>query len=359
MNGGLHSRGIIKHDNILYVRDISVIGGVETWVYEMVKKYHDLDIAVVYKRADNTQLKRILKYCRAYKHTDQEIHAKMTIINYDSSICDFINKGKNGKIYMAVHADYSHEHYKAFPILDDRIDGYIGITEFICKTFEEKFGKKCELHYNPLEIMKPSKRLMLVSATRLSSIKGKDRMIALANALDKAGIDYVWYIFTNDTNAIPNEHIVYMSPRLDVYKWVAEADYLVQLSDTEGLSYAINEALYMNVAVIVTPLPYLNEIGVKHGKNAWIMQFDCSNVDEIAKNILNIPQFVFKKLKDGYEKLLVNSTSKYDYNKKTKTICKHRYFDIELQRLVPNEETNFMPLGRAVYLENNDFVQIV
>jgi glycosyltransferase involved in cell wall biosynthesis len=260
---------------------------------------------------------------------------------------------------MTIHADYNHEHYKVYPILDDRIDGYFGITKYICKSFEEKFGKKCELHYNPLDILYTGKRLVLVSATRLSAIKGKDRMIALANALDKRHIDYVWYVFTNDVDAIPNEHIVYMKPRLDAYKWTAEADYLVQLSDTEGLSYAINEALYLGTPVIVTPLPYLDEIGVKDGVNSYIMQFDCSNADEIAKKILDKPKFEFKRLPDGYNKVLAAGKNTYKPDQKVDVVCLHRYFDIELNILVSEGDTITMNLDRAIYLANNLFVEIL
>lgn len=153
--------------------------------------------------------------------------------------------------------------------------------------------------------------LMLVSATRLSRIKGKNRMIKLANALDRAEIDYIWYVFTDDTNAIDSPNVFYMKPRLDVYKWLAHADYLVQLSDTEACSYSINEALYRNIPVIVTPLPYLKEIGVEDGKNAWLMNFDCSNIDYIVKNITNIPKFKFKHLEDNYSNLFVKSKSYY------------------------------------------------
>lgn len=139
--------------------------------------------------------------------------------------------------------------------------------------------------------------IILVSATRLSPIKGKERMIKLSNALDNAGIKYIWYIFTNDKNAINNPNVVYMKPRLDVGRWISKADYVVQLSDTEACSYTINESLYRNIPVIVTPLPYLEEIGVKDGKNAWILNFDCSNMKHIIDNIYNIPKFEFKKLK--------------------------------------------------------------
>ena len=61
-------------------------------------------------------------------------------------------------------------------------------------------------------------------------------MIKLAHALDRQGVDYVWYIFTNDTNEIKNNHIVWMKPRLDVTHWTRRAHYLVQLSDTERRS---------------------------------------------------------------------------------------------------------------------------
>lgn len=137
-------------------------------------------------------------------------------------------------------------------------------------------------------------------------------MIKLANALDNAGIEYVWYVFTNDTNVIKNPNIIYMEPRLDVYKWLAHADYLVQLSDTEACSYSINEALYRNIPVIVTPLPYLEEIGVEDGKNAYIVKFDCSNVDEVAKKMINVPNFKFKHLPENYDTIFYKSKSKYN-----------------------------------------------
>lgn len=137
-------------------------------------------------------------------------------------------------------------------------------------------------------------------------------MIKLANALDNTGIEYIWYVFTNDTNAIKNPNIIYMEPRLDVYKWLSHSDYLVQLSDTEACSYSINEALYRNIPVIVTPLPYLKEIGVEDGKNAYIVEFDCSNVNEVAKKMVNIPKFNFKHLEDIYGKLFTKTKSKYN-----------------------------------------------
>lgn len=306
----------IKHDNIVYVRDISQIGGVETYVYEIVKKYQDLNIAVVYKTAHFKQLERIKKYCRTYKHTNEKIICKVAIINYDVSIIDYISE--DAEIYQTIHADYENSAYTWNPPKHQRIKGYIGITKHICESFERITGNKnIILSYNPLTI-KNEKVLILVSATRLSKIKGKDRMIRLANALTNAGINYIWYIFTNDTNEINNPNVIYMKPRLDVSKWISQADYLVQLSDTEACSYSINEALYRNIPVIVTPLPYLEEIGVKDNINSYILKFDCSNINEIVKKIRNVPSFNFNHLEDNYKNILAKSQSSYKEELKMK-----------------------------------------
>ena len=220
----------IKHNNIIYVSDIAVIGGVETYVYEMVKKYHNLDIAVVYKTADAKQLQRIREYCPAYQFLGQDIICKVAIINYDTSIIDYI---KEGKIYQGIHADYEDPFYKGRVPQDKRIYKYIAITKHIEQSFKKMTGNENIVQiYNPLDVEK-KKPLILVSATRLSAIKGKDRMIKLAEALDKKGINYIWYILTTDRADINLPNIVYIKPRLDDWKWISKADYLVQVSDSE------------------------------------------------------------------------------------------------------------------------------
>lgn len=321
---------MIEHDNIIYVAYISEIGGVETFVYELAKKYKDRDIAVVCKKIDRKQLERLSSLCWVYKHTDQFIKCKTAVINCDTSIIRFINK--DAKIYQTIHADYEHEFYKVEPPTDDRITGYIGITTHIVESFKKLTGRQnVFLGYNPLTIEEDEPYLTLVSATRLSKIKGKDRMIGLAKALDKAKIKYIWYVFTNDTDAIDSPNVVYMKPRLDVSKWISKADYVVQLSDSEACSYTINEALYRNVPVIVTPLPYLEEIGFKDNATGYILNFSCNNMDDIVSKIQNVPKFKFKHLKDNYGELFTNKETLYkEGNMKVKVKCVQSYWDVQL-----------------------------
>lgn len=349
----------IQHDNIIYMSDIPEIGGTTTFVLEMAKKYKDRDIAVVYKSASPKILNKLIPYCKSYKLTDTDtIECKVCIINYDSSVCDQV---KEGKIYMVFHGDYSHEAYISYPEFKERINGYIAVTDHVKKVVKEKFGLTAKRSYNPLTVDK-EKPLILLSATRLSEIKGKDRMIALGEALNKANVNYIWYVYTDDERVINNPNIIYMKPRTDIDRIMNTVDYVVQLSDTEALSYTINEALYRDIPVIVTPLPYLDEIGVKDKENAYILKFDCSNVEEVAKEIVKKPKFKFEKLKDSYDTILAKGKSQYQEDIKTMVQVRSKiddFLDLENNESRNKDDVWYTNKNRAEYLQELQYVDII
>ena len=212
---------------------------------------------------------------------------------------------------MVVHADYTQSCYSIYPKFNHpKIKKVLGITQYVCDTVKAKFGIDCELCYNPLVLEPKQKRIVLVSATRLSAIKGGERMRRLAMALDHADVNYVWYVFTNENDIIGSPNVCFIKERLNVYKWIQEADYLVQLSDTEACSYSINEAMGYGTKVIVTPLPYLEEIGINKS-NALILNFDLSNLDEIVEKIKRPERVSWQMPEDNYKKYLVKSKSTY------------------------------------------------
>ena len=43
---------MIECNNLFYVSNFNSIGGVETYIFELVRKYKDYDITVVYKTGD-------------------------------------------------------------------------------------------------------------------------------------------------------------------------------------------------------------------------------------------------------------------------------------------------------------------
>lgn len=330
---------MIEHANIIYMPNISALGGIETFVYEMVKKYQDLDIAVVSKYCDPKQAIRIKKYCRLYIHKDEQIKCNVAIINYDQSIINYIDD--SAEIYQVIHADYTNSIYVDKPKPHPRIKAFIAITKYLLNSMSKYLKpNNMILSYNPLTV-EDNKTIVIVSATRLHKYKGLDRMQLLVNKLDESNINYVWYVITNEDKKIKGDNVIYIQNRLDISKWLNQADYVCLLSDSEACSYTLNEALYRNIPIITTPLPYLKEIGVEDGVNAYIMNFDGSNVQHIVDNITNIPKFNFKRMEDNYNHIFKKVKTKYkeELNMDVKVRCINGFFDLEFAtNRVPGDE---------------------
>lgn len=314
--------------NIFYFWHINKIGGIESFFYYLAKKYKDWDITIYYKTGDLEQIKRLKKYVRVKKYHGERIVCDKAFFNFTIDIIDNVEAKE---YYQIAHCDFKEALEK--PNLHKKVTTYLGVSKQVCKSFEEVTGFKTELAYNPILIDKPKKVLNLISATRLTHEKGKDRMIKFAQMLDKAEIPYLWTIFTNDTKAIDNPNIVYMKPRLDIINYIANADYLVQLSDNEGFCYSVVESLLVGTPVIVTNCPAFKEIGVNK-TNGFILNFDLNNVP-IKEIYKGLPKFKYEQPKDNWDKLLAKGKSTYQKDLKTMVLvkCIQDYNDIELNEL--------------------------
>ncbi len=322
---------MIEHTNIIYMPNISALGGIETYVYELAKKYGDYDIAVVSKKCDPQQAKRIRKYCKLYIWNGEKIKCDVAVINYNQDIIPYINK--EAKIYQTIHADYTNKLiYNHQPLPNERLTSFLGITKYLTEKMADMIKpNKIQLCYNPLTIDNEDKPIIIVSATRLHKHKGLDRMKCLINKLDTAKINYLWIVISNEQVDFNSDNVILIKNRLDISRFLKIADYVCLLSDSEACSYTLNEALYRNIPIITTPLPYLDEIGVKDGINSYIMEFDCSNVDYIVKNITNIPKFIFNKMDDDYSSIfnLVKSNYKEELKMKVKVKCIQNFYDMD------------------------------
>lgn len=338
--------------NCFYFRYINKIGGIEQFYYYLAKKYNDYDITIIYNDGDYNQIKRLSKLVRCIKYKGQKIKCDKIFFNYNLEIID--NVEANEYIQIA-HGDYKSSGVK--PNTHAKIDKYLGVSQLVCDTYKEITGYDTELCYNPIEIDKPKKILNLISATRLTYEKGKSRIEKLASMLDKANIPYLWLIFTDDTKVINNPNIIYMKPRLDIINYIANADYLVQLSDNEGYCYSVVESLCVGTPVIVTDMPVMKEIGVNK-TNGFILDFELNNVD-LNAIYKGLPKFEYKPKEDNYKKLLIKSKSDYEPNKKVKVKCIQDYNDIELNKEIKRDEEYIIDLSRAMYLEDEDIVKVV
>lgn len=337
--------------NCFYFRYINKIGGIEQFYYYLAKKYNAYDITIIYNDGDYNQIKRLSKLVRCIKYKGQKIKCDKIFFNYNLDIID--NVEANEYIQIA-HGDYKSSRVK--PNTHPKINKYLGVSQLVCDTYKEITGYDTELCYNPIEIDKPKKILNLISATRLTYEKGKSRIEKLASMLDKANIPYLWLIFTDDTKAINNPNIIYMKPRLDIINYIANADYLVQLSDNEGYCYSVVESLCVGTPVIVTDVPVFKEIGVNN-TNGFILDFELNNVD-LDAIYKGLPKFEYKPKEDNYKKLLIKSKSDYEPNKKVKVKCIQDYNDIELNKEIRRDEEYIIDLSRAMYLEDENIVEV-
>ena len=339
------------YTNVFYIPHFNVIGGIETYMYELAKKYSKYDITVVYSAGDYKQIARLSKYVRVIKYNGGIIKCKRLFIMYRCNLDIF----EAEHIIQITHADYKAQNLT--PNTDPRIDEHYAVSKAVAKTYEEISGLETKVCYNPLSIDKPKKVLKLISATRLTKEKGKDRMTILANALTKANIPFLWLVFTNDKNAIDNPNVIYMNPRLDIRDFIAGSDYLVQLSDTEAWSYSVLESLCLGTPVIVTPIPCFEEMGIKSGVNGYVLPFNMKDIP-INEIYNNIPEFTFKAPKDIYDKLLIKEPSTYDPSKKVDAICIKKYTDIEHNcHYKKNNKVKNITIERYEYLKGLGLVK--
>ena len=362
-----------KMKNIYYFLKISKIGGIETFFYQLAKKYKDWDLTIYYRYADPEQLKRLKKYVRCVRYTDQVIECDKAFFNFNTDIIDNV---KAKEYCLVVHGNY--EWLPCDAPQHPKITKYYGVSKDACESFTKLTGKPCELIYNPIEIEKPKKLIKLVAACRMEDpVKGGSRTKELVKALDRycneTGDKYMMIVFTNEllnedgtkkSGEIVSDNVVYMKPRLDIGSYMADADYVVQLSDNfEGYNYTINEALSYGTPVVITPCNVFKELRITD-KDAIFLNFDLSNIDEVVKDIFT------KKLKptytppnDRWDEVLVKGKSTYKEEKEKKYLVRatKQYLldgNIDSQLgFIPEEGYEFVVDGDRldILLGNNDF----
>ena len=317
--------------NVFWWPFINNIGGVETFLFELAKKYGGThDITLYYRNGDKEQIRRLKKYIRVRVWNGEKVKCEKAFFGWSTEMLDSIEANE---YYQMLHADYRAQ--KMQPCRDPRITAYLGVSQAVCDIFTEEFGLPAELAYNPLTVEKPKKMLRLVSATRLTKEKGGHRIAKLAQAFDDAGIPYTWEVFTNsagDAAANKNPNIVFRDVRLDIRDQIANANYLVQLSDTEAYSYSVIESLALGTPVIVCPWPCIQDLGVVDKVNGFVLPFDMSEipVNEIYKGL---KKFKYTIRPDRFNELLAPGKGTYEEEKNALVHikCTAYYFDIVLQ----------------------------
>ncbi len=357
------------YKNVFFQHTINEIGGIETFLYEMAKKYHKkYDITIFYIRSDEKQLKRLKRYVRCIKWDGQEVECDNMFFNY--TLKPMIDHVHAKHMYEVVHADYKM--LKGIDAhLDDRLDGYIAVSERVKDSFYEVTGVECMVCANPLTYDKEPDPLFLVSAQRMTNEKGGKRVKGLIQKLDQSGIKYYWLIFTNTKERSVSPNAIYMPTRLDIRPFIQASDIFVALSDTEGRSYSIAEKLASGSGkLLITPCPSFYEQGCNE-ENSIILKFDMSNIDDVVESVRaiyekNKPQksFTAVKVNDKWDELFAEGKPDYQgmqyyHVHATDGYSRNGVYDNELG-YVPSEGTKFVVDGeRLEKLLHSPYGQLV
>lgn len=331
---------------ILFIMQLHIIGGIETFIYHylatMSKKY---DIVLLTSNIPINQWIQYSNYAQVVEYNSNMAYSCDTLIML--RVLDTIPQNIHYK--QSVQMCHACRTNPKWHIPQDS-EYIVNVSQASKDSFLPESRNGVVIH-NPIK-KNEKKALLLVSATRIPAPdKGKNeiRMRKLAEMLNEADISFLWYNFSEGIIPDPPKGLVNVGLYMDIQPYIARADYLVQLSDSEAWSYSILEALIQNTAVLVCPFPSAIEMGIKDGENGYILPYDM--IFDVNK-LLNVPQFTYEYDNEPiiaeWQKILgkakpkkrkkVNSNS-------SRVIVLSQYFDLELNRM--------LDAGTIVEMSNN------
>ena len=281
-----------KEKITLYIDHIIYADGIFTWMINFAQLFNKEYNVEILTKVIRPELKDILEnvasvveYKDGYVTTD-----------YYIMMLDFVLPLKNVKAkkkYKMIHCNY--EIIKSeFTDLNDGSE-FIAVSKQAADGFTKRFGFPCKDISSFVAPYEPRKMLRIVSCSRVYNNKGFERMFHLADDLDELGVRFQWINYSQiDQNGVnylksKNHGLVTFLPNLEhnrLMDAMADAHYVVQLSDKEGYCYAVHEALMLGTPVIVTDIEAFKDV-VKDGYNGYKIPLDMSYDDKLLNKIIH------------------------------------------------------------------------
>ena len=116
-------------------------------------------------------------------------------------------------------------------------------------------------------------------------------MLKLAELFRQKDICYQWLVFcerditsTSFRCEYPEIIIANIASNEKMLSYMADADYTIQLSDSEGFCYAVHESLMMGTPCLVSDIPVFENV-ISNGFNGYKLPLDMQGID--VDRILN------------------------------------------------------------------------
>lgn len=95
----------LELDVVIYTKFLEKIGGIETWVYYIAKKYNVGQMTLLYTSGDFEQLKRLEPHIKTIQYTGQKIKCNKIIFTMAQTVLPELYENAKEK-YLLVHANY-------------------------------------------------------------------------------------------------------------------------------------------------------------------------------------------------------------------------------------------------------------
>lgn len=295
----------------IYYNEYFSTGGIEKQIAKLSKKLKDIghDVTVIFK-SEKSDINRLL-----------DISKNATVVNYNYQK----DRHYDIAIYEGIHNLEDVSADKKILVLNGNLvdakekydvnidfDLYIAVSDDCAEQFNKVTGKTAivipnlidieeniELSKEPIDIEKGD--IIFVTVSRIDNIKGFDNMEIMIKELEARKINYKWYIVGNGFlyNSLENslkkswekyKDVIFVGEKFNPMPYIANADYLVQLSKFESQCISMFDALTLSVPVIVTNWKTATE--VVNDTNGIIFKNDMSDFD--IDKILN-SKFKFEK----------------------------------------------------------------
>lgn len=303
----VNRRHIVYYKNIIYMGSFcnGLFNGYITWLNEIGKAFPEYSITILYTKINELTKNRFEKYFRCIEYSDQIDYVCDSLVTTYSTYFYPINIYPTKENSIFIHGNMS-DYENSARFSDDIYDRYVAVSKISRDTAYGYFPtNNIEYIYNPFSFDKDNIKphLTLISAIRNAPEKGMNHIKKAASILDKENIPYTWSVFTDVVE--PNQGgLIFRNCVTNVIDYIADADYLVQFSRTEALSYSLTEGLCTGTKIITTDIPAIHELNIIDNINGIIIPieyFEDGN-EELLKN----------KLLEAYK--IKDKTFNYDYN---------------------------------------------
>jgi len=327
---------------------------------------------VLYQDGDYKQIARTKPYVKCEKIDKDKIYEADIAIRNSVWVAPMPDNIKASRRIEMKHANYKFlrdtgklsQQY----VPDDSITEHLACGEFVAKMYEEVTGLKIPFISNILGPKRKTEKIYrFLSTSRIyDKDKGWNEILEFCRMMKEAKIKFEFIIFSNLPEMVTREMIPYREihvydPQLDIFDYVADADYVVLFTKSEGRPYSIAEALQYGTPCIVSDVGGCTEL-IKDGVNGYVVPLDMKfNIEKIKKipkvkstnddNVLDMwceylggAEYKKKPLYE-YGKIKIQAISDYDDTQLCQHITKGTIYEVDEDRAKEIIKADFAKLA--------------